>query len=296
MRRSDQNLAQRKICLITGATAGIGKATALGLAKAGMRVVIAGRNRETMQSTTNEINNVVQDNRASWLHVDLCSQKSIRTLAADFEHAYGQLDVLINNAGVFVTQLQFTVDGIEMQFAVNHLSYFLLTNLTLPVMTSTARIINVASRGHRYGHIHLDDPGLERSYDGLAAYAQSKLANIMFTYELSRRLQGTGITVNCLHPGSIKTEIGSRNSSGLYHWVWKHNPFLKSIEQGARTPIYLATSPEVDGVTGTYFANCKAVRSSMHSHDIAMAQKLWEMSEEMTSMSGVPQPRQFAHT
>jgi NAD(P)-dependent dehydrogenase (short-subunit alcohol dehydrogenase family) len=286
----------KKICLITGATRGIGQATAAGLAAQGMHIVMVGRSEQAGVAARMALMNRIPNASVEFLVADLSSQASIRAMAKEFRLRYQRLDVLINNAGVFTSEVHLTTDAIELQFAVNHLSYFLLTQLMLPVLINTpsSRIVNVSSRGHRLGHVDFNDLSGIYSYNGVKAYAQSKLCNILFTYSLARRLKDTGTTVNCLHPGSIKTEIGSRNSKGIFHWIWKCNPFLRPVDQGAQTSIYLASDPAVSGVTGLYFYKCKSVKSSALSYDHTTAEKLWRVSEEMTDTDRSLQNRSFS--
>lgn len=277
-------MMDKKVCLITGATSGIGKATASALAAKGMLVVLVARTYQSGLLARLEIQAEVPGASLAILVADLSSQDAIRSLAVEFGKKYGRLDVLINNAGVFVSELKYTMDGIEVQFAVNHLSYFLLTNLLLPVLSATPhpRVINVSSRGHRLAKLDFNDLFGAGRYDGVRAYALSKLCNVLFTYELARRLSSSSVTVNCLHPGSIKTEIGSRHSSGLYHWLWRLNPLLQSVAAGAATSVYLATSPDVTATSGKYFYRCKPVESSSQSRDADLAARLWSVSEKMT--------------
>ena len=179
------------------------------------------------------------------------------------------------------------MDGLELTFALNHLAYFLLTNLLLDVLRASApaRIVNVSSGAQAMGDIHLDDLQFERRYRGQAAYNQSKLANVLFTYELARRLEGTGVTVNCLHPGVVRSNFGRDDPGPLMRPLTPLvRPFMRTPEQGAETPVYLASSPEVDGVTGRYFANQKEKRSSRRSYDVELGRRLWEVSEELTDL------------
>ena len=277
---------KNKICLITGANAGIGKTTALGLAKLGARVVMVSRNKEMGEEALKEIASESGNENIDLLTADLASFASIRKLAEEIRSRYDKLDVLINNAGIFMSELQYTEDKIEMQWGVNHLAPFLLTHLLMDTLkkASSARIVNVSSRVHFRGVINFDDLNMTSRYDGLKAYSQSKLANVLFTSELAERLQGTGVTANCLHPGGVRTHFVDKNASGIYKVGWiLLKPFMISPSQGAETSVYLASSEEVEGVTGKYFDKCKPRRSSRISYDKDVAKRLWEVSEELTA-------------
>jgi NAD(P)-dependent dehydrogenase (short-subunit alcohol dehydrogenase family) len=274
---------QGKICLITGGTNGIGKSTALGLARMGATVVIVGRNAQKTTQVVEEIRAATGNQNVDSLLADLSSQQDIRRLAAEFKRKYSQLHVLLNNAGAVMLQRQLSVDGIEITFALNHLAYFLLTNLLLDTLKASApaRIINVSSDAHRSGKIEFDNLQGERSY-GSGAYGNSKLANILFTMELSRRLEGTGVTVNALHPGFVATGFGKNNTGFLMKIMRVVVPLIaRSPEKGAETPIYLAASPSVAGITGKYFYDSRAIPAAPQATDMAVAGKLWEVSAEM---------------
>jgi len=278
---------RNKICLITGANAGIGKNTALGLAKLGARVVMVSRNKERGEKALKDIASESGNENIDLLTADLASFASIRKLAEEIRSRYDKLDVLINNAGTFVTELQYTEDKIEMQWGVNHLAPFLLTHLLMDTLkkADSARIVNVSSRVHFRGSIHFDDLDLITRYDGLKAYSQSKLANVLFTYELAERLEGTGITANCLHPGGVRTHFVNKNASGIYKVGWiLMKPFMISPSKGAETSVYLASSEEVEGFTGKYFVRCRPRRSSRKSYNKAVARRLWEVSEELVGL------------
>lgn len=277
-----------KICLITGANAGIGFETAKGLAKLGAQILMVSRDLARGETARKEIVASTGNKNIHLFTCDFSLQQDIRKLAADVKAHTRRLDVLVNNAGCFFTELHRTSEGIEMQFAVNHLGYFLLTAELLDLLkaSSPSRIVNVSSNANYSGKIAFDylDGGKPENYNGLRAYSQTKLANVLFTYELARRLEGTGITANCLHPGVIKTDIAQKNASGKYYWAWTlAKPFMLSLEKGARTTIYLASSDEVEGVTGKYFFRCREKRSADLSYDDALAKKLWEVSAEMVS-------------
>ena len=277
-----------KICLVTGANSGIGKATALGLAQLGATVVMVCRNSDKGEVARKEIQARSGNSKIDLFSADLSSQQAVRQLVQDFQQKYTQLHVLVNNAGGVFTQGKVSPDGIEMTLAVNHLASFLLTNLLLDTIKASApaRIVNVSSQAHASGFIDLDDLQGKRKYALLRAYAQSKLANVLFTYALARRLEGTGVTVNCLHPGVVATNIWS---SALPGWL----RFLGTIshlfgipaEQGALTSIYLASSPEVEGVTGKYFDKCEAVSSAKISYDQEIQERLWAISETLTQVN-----------
>lgn len=276
-----------KVCLITGANRGIGKATALGLAHMGADVVMVCRNRELGEAARAEIAEITGSQAISPLVADLASQQAVQRLVDTFIGTRQPLHVLINNAGVTKRYLTLTKDGLETTFAVNHLAPFLLTNLLLDTLKNNvpARIVNVASMVHRWGRIRFDDLMGQRHYSMDRAYSQSKLANILFTYELARRLDGTGIVANCLDPGMVASDF-AREYTGfkrlMAYKLWR--PFMRSLEKGAETVIYLASSPDLDGVTGKYFANRRVVRSSRASHDPALAKQLWEVSEKLTNL------------
>src|SRR5688572_5947611 len=241
-----------KICLVTGANAGIGKVTALELAKMGATVVIVCRDKNRGEEALKEIKEKSKNDSVELLLADLSSQQEIHKLAEEFKSKYNRLDVLVNNAGVIFGERRITADGIENTFALNHLGYFLLAHLLLDVLKASApsRIINVSSEGHRMGNIKYDDINREKGYSSLQVYGQTKLDNVIFTYELAKRLEGTGVTVNCLHPGGVATNFGSGNNTIFGFLVKLVRPFLITAEKGAETSVYLASSPQVEGVTG----------------------------------------------
>ena len=276
---------QGKICLVTGATLGIGKETALGLARKGAHVVIAGRDEARTRETAAWIAGQSGDAKVDFLVADLSSQAEVRRLAAAFKARYQRLDVLLNNAGAIFTKRETTVDGFERTWALNHLAEFLLTQLLLDLLEASApaRIVNVASTAHARGKIAFDDLQGAQKYSGWAAYSQSKLANIMFTYALARRLEGKGVTANCLHPGVVATGFGHNTPGFISTLLNLARPFLITPDKGAATSIYLASSPEVAAVSGQYFDKCKPVRSSALSYDVAAQERLWEISEKQTA-------------
>ncbi|PYN86868.1 MAG: short-chain dehydrogenase [Candidatus Rokuibacteriota bacterium] len=278
-----------KTCVVTGTTSGIGKETAVALAAAGARVAIVCRTRDKGERALDEIRQRSGGDVILFL-ADLGSQRAVRALAARLTTALPRVDVLVNNAGLILDERLLTEDGLETTFAVNHIGYFLLSRLLEPKLLASApaRVVNVASRAHHGATIRFDDLMGARSYDGWKAYAQSKLANIVFTYELARRLAGTGVTANCLHPGVIASNFGSAGPALIRLGVRIGRPLMKSSARGAETPIYLASSPEVEGVSGKYFVNRRAARSSDESYDPAVAARLWKVSEELTAASDVP--------
>lgn len=277
-------------CMITGASSGLGRVMALALARMGAGLVLVCRDRTRGENVMAEIRERTGNLLVSLMLADLSVQQSIRTLAADFLARGEPLHVLVNNAGVFNLKRSLTADGIETVFAVNHLSYFMLTLLLLDRIkqSAPARIVNVASHAHRWGSINFDDLGGARSYRSSCAYGQSKLANILFTYELARRLEGTGVTVNCVHPGAVATGLGANNGAVAKLLMPVIGLFMRSPEQGAATQIYLAASPEVEGVSGKYFVDCKPAQSNQESYDTAVARRLWEVSAGMTGVGAAP--------
>ncbi|MGA3246036.1 MAG: SDR family oxidoreductase [Bacteroidota bacterium] len=275
-----------KICLITGATSGIGKATALSLARQGATVLLVSRNKEKGGKVRNEIVEKTGNEGVRLYIADLSSQKEIRSLAGEIRTNHPRIDVLVNNAGGIFDKRILTVDGIELTLAVNHLAYFLLTNLLLEMLRAapSARVVSVSSQAHQFGRMEFGDLGYEQGYNPMKSYARSKLANILFTYELARRTAGTRITANTLHPGTVRTNFG-KQLSGIAGFVFKQlDVFMRSPEKGAETVIWLASAEEVDGVSGKYFRDKKEIRSSKISYDEDVAQRLWEASAKMTAL------------
>jgi len=276
----------KKICLITGATSGIGRAVAKGIAELGYTVVMVCRDPNKGDSVKKEIIDATGNNEIFLLTADLSLQKSIRKLVDEFKKKFNRLDVLINNAGGIFGKRILTEEGIEYTFALNHIAYFLLTHLLLDVLKKSApsRIINVASEGHRFHGIDLENLQGEKGYSGLRAYDQSKLCNILFTYELARRLHGTGVTVNCLHPGMVDSNFGKTASLWFRLLVKIGKPILITPERAARAIIYLASSPDVEAITGKYFIGRKPAESSKISYDESIQKRLWEISEKLTGI------------
>jgi NAD(P)-dependent dehydrogenase (short-subunit alcohol dehydrogenase family) len=278
-----------KICLVTGATNGIGKAAAQALAHMGATVVIVGREAHKSAQVAEEIRAASGNQNVDWLLADLSSQQDIRRLADEFKRGYPHLHVLLNNAGGTFSTRQFSVDGIEMTFALNHLAYFLLTNLLLDTIKASApaRIINVSSDAHSGGKIDFDNLQGERSYSSFKPYGNSKLANILFTTELARSLEGTGVTVNALHPGLTSTGFGKNNPGLLMKIMGAVIPLIaRSPEEGAETSIYLASSPEVQTITGKYFVDRKVTQPAPQAADRTVARRLWDVSAEMVQLAG----------
>ena len=278
-----------KIVIITGANTGIGYEATKQLAGKGYHVIMACRNVTKGTKAVQVIRSEIPSASLEVMETDLASFDSIKTFAEAFKATHTACNILINNAGIFVTDHQTTSDGIELQFGVNHLGAFLLTHLMLPLIKAStpARIINVSSIGHYTGKIHFDDLMLEAKYNGLEAYRQSKLANVLFTYELARRLEGSGVTSNCLHPGLIGTSIGSRNNHSWMGWVWRlYKPFMTSAKRGAFTMVKLASDDSLADTTGEYFDDDgEKKRSSELSHDLGISHKLWDVSEQLTGIT-----------
>lgn len=282
---------QGKRVLITGACGGIGRQTAIALARQGAHVILLCRDPIRAQEALDDVRIEGEAPDTELALVDLSSQQSIRRFAEPFGARYGSLDVLINNAGVYHASRHLSADGIEQTFAINHLGHFLLTRMLMPALlrSEAARIVNVASRASRYvKRIDFDDLQGAKRYFGVKAYAQSKLANIMFTYALARRLPSNRATVNALHPGVIATGI-FRELPQPFKFLAAY--FLATPEQGARTSIHLASAPDVAGLTGRYFADGKEEQSPPASYDVEAAERLWKLSEEMTGLPAWESPR-----
>lgn len=279
-----------KTCMITGANSGLGKAAALGLAKLGATVVMVCRNRARGEAALDEVKAESGNEAVDLMIADLSSQVSIRQLVDEFKDRHQRLHVLINNAGLYLTKRTVTADGIEAHFAVNYLATYLLTNLLLDTLRASApaRVVNVSGTYHRKGTINFDDLMSEQGYSAGKANAQAKLALVLFTYELARRLEGTGVTANTLHPGTVATGLVEKDPGypPLLRLLYKlFKPFLASPEKGSRSPIYLATSPALEGVTGKYFEKMKETASSPESYDVATARRLWDVSADLTGLN-----------
>ncbi len=272
--------------LISGATSGIGKAAAFSLAPDGYRIVFIARNESRARSTREELIEKSGNENIEFLLGDLSEVSGVKNIADEFKSRFDRLDILVNNAGGYFHRRKTTSDGYEYTFALNHLSYFELTLLLMDPLrkSGNARIVNVASEAARTGHINFDDLMMKKKYSGIRAYCQSKLANLIFTYELARRLKGTGITVNAIHPGAVRTNFGN-DVEGIFRFLFRlYIPFMRTPEKGAETMVYLARSPEIEGVTGKYFHDLKEIRSSRESHDSSVSERLWKKSLELTKL------------
>jgi retinol dehydrogenase 14 len=278
-----------KVVLITGGTSGIGKAAATVLAAMGAEVVVSGRNRERGEAALAQIRREAGSEKVSLMLADLAVQSEVRRLAEEFEENHDRLDVLVNNAGVVLTERTETPDGLEATLAINHLAPFLLTNLLLDLLKKSApsRIITVSSEARRGARIDFDDLQSEKSYRGFSVYGMTKLANILFTYELAERLRGTGVVANCVHPGAVNTNF-AQNNRGLMTLLFRaFKPFMRSPERGADTIVYLTTAPEAAWMSGKYLADRKIISSAEEPHDVLGQKRLWEESAKLTGLQKV---------
>ena len=276
-----------KTCVVTGATSGIGKETAKALAMAGARTIIVGRSRQKCETVAGELGSIPGGSDVEYLVADLTSRDDVRRVAKEILDRCPQLHVLVNNAGAVFTKRQESVDGIELTWALNVLAPFLLTNLLLGRLTASApaRVVNVSSAAHRFARIDFDDLQRRKGHGGFRTYGRSKLALLLFTYELARKIDGTGVTVNAVHPGLVRTGFGMNNTVMFRAGVKLANFFVGlTPEDGARTVIYLAMSAEVDGVTGKYFSRERPIKSSKASYDSESSRKLWAICEETTGL------------
>ncbi len=275
---------KNRICMVTGANSGIGKVTAHELARMGANVVMVCRNREKGEKAAAEISDSTGNKEIHLITGDLSSQQEVRNVADEFKRKFDSLHVLVNNAGGLVPTRQLSVDGIEKTFAVNHLGYFLLTSLLLDVLIKSApsRVVNVASSVHHYAKLDFGNLQGERKYRQFQAYSLSKLENVLFSYELARRLDGSGVAVNCMEPGAVNTHFYSNSGFGLKLFSSLFGWTMRSSEKGAESVIYLASSPDVSGITGKYFKDKKVISSSKLSMDPEISRRLWELSERMT--------------
>ncbi|XP_062064981.1 retinol dehydrogenase 14 isoform X1 [Lepus europaeus] len=289
----DPGLMNGKTVLITGANSGLGRATAAELLRLGARVIMGCRDRERAEEAAGQLRRELREAAGAGelvvRELDLASLRSVRAFCREVLQEEPRLDVLINNAGIFQCPYTKTEDGFEMQFGVNHLGHFLLTNLLLGLLKNSApsRIVVVSSKLYKYGDINFEDLNSEQSYNKSFCYSRSKLANILFTRELARRLEGTNVTVNVLHPGIVRTNLGRhihipllvKPLFNLVSWA-----FFKTPVEGAQTSIYLASSPEVEGVSGRYFGDCKEEELLPKAMDESVARKLWDISEVMVGI------------
>lgn len=277
-----------KVCIVTGANSGIGKITARELAKMGAEVVMVCRNQKKGEEALADVILESKSNKVKLMLCDFSSQKSIRAFVEEFKSKYNKLHILVNNAGLIIPERKLTEDGIESTFAINHIGYFLTTYLLLDLLKASApsRIVNVSSDGHKLGHINFNDINYENNkYKSMNVYCDSKLANILFTKELAKKLHGTGVTANCLHPGVVNTNFASDYSEKFSFLSKIVKKFFITPEQGAETQIYLASSPEVEGISGEYFDKKKIKAPSREAQDADVAEKLWKVSERMTGIS-----------
>jgi NAD(P)-dependent dehydrogenase (short-subunit alcohol dehydrogenase family) len=275
-----------KTALITGGTSGIGRATAVALAALGADVVVVGRNPQRGEAAVDEIKAQGHSDSVELMLADLSVQSEVRRLAGEFLERHDRLDVLANNAGLVQSKRTETPDGIETTLAINHLAPFLLTNLLLDRLKESApsRVITVSSEAQRWGNMDFDDMQSRRKYRGFPVYGMTKLANIMFTYELAERLKGTHVTANCVHPGPVSTNFGKNNGGPMTLFFRVAKPLMRTPGQGADTLIWLASSPEVEGVSGRYFSDRREIGAKEIAHDPAARRRLWEISEELTGL------------
>lgn len=287
MEQPADNRMDEKVVLITGANSGIGRATALGLARLGATVVMLCRSARRGERALRWLRERSGSDEVHLILADLSRRQEIVEAAGEFEARFPRLDVLVNNAGLVTRKRRLTDDGFELQFFVNHLAYFMLTGLLLDrlKMSAPSRVVNVASSAHSRGTLDFDNLQGEVSFNGWQQYGNTKLANIVFTYELARRLEGSGVTANCLHPGVIHTNLMSSYSKVVNGLWFVLQGFFKKPDEGARTPIYLASSPAVAGVSGRYFRNCAPVGTSERSNDPSVQRRLWDVSETLTGFS-----------
>jgi len=271
--------------VITGATSGIGEVAADRLAAKGARIVFVARDRARGEETLKHLHAIAAGTDHTAHYADLSRFSDMKRVASEIAQAEPRIDVLINNAGALFNARKLTDDGLEMTFAVNHMAYFVLTNLLLPRLKADARIVSTASDAHRGAHLDFSDLQSSRNYSGFGAYGRSKLCNILFTRELARRLEGTGVTANSLHPGFVATRFGDRSGGALSLAVRAAKIFALRPEQGAATIVYLASSPDVEGVTGGYFVKCKAAEPTREAQNDADAKRLWDVSAQLAGIA-----------
>ncbi len=274
-----------KYCVVTGANSGIGKIAAKEIARMGATVVMVCRDETKGLAAKEEIESSTGSKSVELMITDLSSLDSVRSLAKIYKEKHDKLHILMNNAGLILGKRTVTKDGLETTFVVNYLSHFLLTNLLLDILKASApsRIVNVTSSAHYQGHIDFDDLQEEKKYGAMKAYCQSKLAQVLFTHELAIRLEGTAVSANCVHPGAVRTSWGDE-AGALGIGIRIGRPFMLSAERGAETPIYVATSPEVENVSGKFFAKRKEKNSSAESYDKSEAKRLWDISAKLVGL------------
>ncbi|MBI3677488.1 MAG: SDR family oxidoreductase [Proteobacteria bacterium] len=276
---------QGKTVVITGATSGIGEVAADRLAAKGFRIVFIARDSARGEKTLKHLNAIAPGAEHAAHYADLSRISEMKRVAAEIAAAEPKIDVLVNNAGAVFASRQMTQDGLEMTFAVNHMAYFVLTNMLLPKLQAAggARVVSTASDAHKGAKLDFDDLQSKRSYSGFAVYGRSKLCNILFTRELARRIQGTGVTANCLHPGFVATRFGDNTGGLLSFGIGVAKNFALTPEQGAQTIIYLASSPEVENVNGKYFTKNAVATPTKEAQNDADAKRLWEISEKLSA-------------
>lgn len=284
---SADDLMTGRVCLVTGASSGIGTEIARGLARRGATVVMVARDRARGEAARDDVMRTTGNDAVELALCDLASQRQVRELAAAMVGRHPVLHVLVHNAGLILGSRVLTEDGLETTFAVNHLAPFLLTELLREPLEAagSARVVTVASEAHRGAEIDLDDPSAERGYSSWRAYAQSKLANILFTRELARRTQGSGIVASCLHPGVVRSGFGRQGSLLVRAWFKIVGPLLLSAEKGADTAVWLASSPEAEAAGGGYYIRRRPARPSRAARDAESARRLWRLSERLTGLS-----------
>lgn len=273
------------LAIVTGANSGMGKATAAALADKGYEVIMLCRSSRRGRDAFRALKQEKIERKLHLMICDLGSYTSIKRFVKAFSEKYERLDVLVNNAGFISLDRQFTQEGVERQFGINHLGHFLLTNLLVPYMGEGSRIVVVASGAHKIGKIHFDDINLKKGFNVVEAYSQSKLANVLFTRDMAKRLAAKGITVNCCHPGAVATNIGISRDTGFGKTVTGAlKPFFQSPEQGAETAVFLASDASVSDISGEYFYKCQIAKSSKQSKDAELAERLFKLSSQMTGL------------
>lgn len=286
---------QGRVCIVTGATNGIGEVSALELAKLGATLVIIGRNEARAKATLDKIKSAVATADVNYLIADLSLMRDVKKVAEEFREKYSRLDVLLNNAGMIYEKRIITAEGLEMTFALNHMNYFYLTHLLLDMLKASgtssqkSRVVSVSSGAHQLGTPNFDDLQFEKKYSSFRAYGQSKMMNILFTNELSRQLtsENANVTANSLHPGAVKTGFGANSSGIMRSLISLVRPFFLTPEQGAQTSIYLASSPEVEGVSGKYFSKSKPTKTHKNADNTALQTQLWAYSQDTLKKLGL---------